>query len=577
MVVYNHQRVLVRKKLSDNTWVAPENAIVMKDVVGLKINNNIGKRRDTFSFDARNHNNRLHETFYSGDGTIHDFTLSEGPIPSDLVSGKGQKVYVYISGVLQATSTYTISGSTLSFTSAPATGDRNIRVVFPVLSTGDLLRVYFWKNNDFSGLNTLDQRNALFIEGTIIEPKLSKNGKNKINVRGFGLIDTIFSGTAFSKNPTGTNYSHLAIQGVLSFLNNLGGNEGRQIYGANPEEWSKTGTTTGVTTNKLIDSAGGFNSEVLGRVVTNSTDGTRTRITNVDSGSILTVSEDIFKTNGDSYYIGNSKTTKEISYNSKYRTAIEIIEELSRNSKTGDGQYIYWVEYNTDNDRYDFIWLKRLNNIIDTLTEGSDMNHINVRRAVDDVVNAVIFNAGNAPNGTPIEGLNFNPNIVGFGVRWRYVSATSGKSTALLDAEFQADKTLWNQTSDGQRDGNYPKSSSYPYTFTFDTRDSNGIITVGTKATASTDSEFNDVIYTEAYYQAKEDTNDIIQLFSNPRYKADLEIPTSTTKSFPLGEVFTLDIPSFGLNSSKLRLIEIERTINKIIVKFEEDEETLEL
>jgi hypothetical protein len=60
-------------------------------------------------------------TLYSGNGSTVAFTLPAAP-------GSANRVWVYINGVYQFRSTYSVSGSTLTFNVAPPTGTNNIEV-----------------------------------------------------------------------------------------------------------------------------------------------------------------------------------------------------------------------------------------------------------------------------------------------------------------------------------------------------------------------------------------------------------------------------------------------------------------
>ena len=60
---------------------------------------------------------------YSGDGSTTAFTL--GGTPKSI-----NNTLVHISGVYQNKSTYTLAGTTLTFTSAPAAGTNNIEIIY---------------------------------------------------------------------------------------------------------------------------------------------------------------------------------------------------------------------------------------------------------------------------------------------------------------------------------------------------------------------------------------------------------------------------------------------------------------
>ena len=66
------------------------------------------------------HGSYIHNSF-SGDGSTVNFTLSTSP-------GSAYALLVMVDNVLQSPSAFSVSGTTLTFTSAPASGTNNIRV-----------------------------------------------------------------------------------------------------------------------------------------------------------------------------------------------------------------------------------------------------------------------------------------------------------------------------------------------------------------------------------------------------------------------------------------------------------------
>jgi len=80
------------------------------------------------------------------------------------------------------------------------------------------------------------------------------------------------------------------------------------------ENLRATGTTTGTTTNKLVDSGQDFTTTVkVGDIVKNTTDDTQAAITAIDSDTQLTLDADIM-VSGDNYNIENQDTLTEILY-----------------------------------------------------------------------------------------------------------------------------------------------------------------------------------------------------------------------------------------------------------------------
>ena len=86
----------------------------------------------TEKVEALTHGNSYHVNDYaSGDGTTKSFTLSE--TPSSVIA-------VYVDGT--ATTAYSRSGSTITFTTAPPAGEDNIRVYYTVNTATDNAKYY---------------------------------------------------------------------------------------------------------------------------------------------------------------------------------------------------------------------------------------------------------------------------------------------------------------------------------------------------------------------------------------------------------------------------------------------------
>ena len=104
---------------------------------------------------------------FSGDGSTTGFTLSYSV-------GSANSISIYIDGVKQAVSTYTASGTTLTFTTAPPSGTNNVEVIFlaleitlptpgdatvtPAKLTSDT-RSYFNRNDIINGGYLVNQEN----------------------------------------------------------------------------------------------------------------------------------------------------------------------------------------------------------------------------------------------------------------------------------------------------------------------------------------------------------------------------------------------------------------------------------
>jgi len=527
---YLNTAVFIRKKITTGAnygdWVSPANAISVLNVSNIKVVRSLGgqtAKRDSFSFNINNANNELFEYYYSGNGVTKTFTLKYSPIPVQHLTGSStQKFYVYINGIQKTYSTdYTVSGSNLTFTVAPTTGNRNIRIVYPIIETNDLVRIYRWKNiGNFSSLTSPQQVQALVegIEGPINEPQLSKADRNIVEVNGMGLIDAVMSGMAFAQNPQVYNYAHLQIQAIIAQLNQF--NPNRQIYGANPTEWAN---------------------------------------------------------------LGNATTSKVIAYTSKYRTAVEMIQDLSGDTYTGNGQYIFYINFNSTAldaygyvGRYEFIWQPKQTASTSNLSEDGDyIDKVDESKTTDDVVNCVIYNAGTDLNGYGIEGLNFDFSFTGYGLKWQYISSTSYIFKSIIAQEVNQNLAAFPVDSNGRPSSQFP--TTYPYTFvTVKTRDALTGASLGGTIIAANATEYNQALRNEALAIGKLATKTIINLYNRPRFVNKVQYNRASNQQFALGGVYTMNFPSFGITNRLMRVYEIDYNYDNTIVTFKEDEITLQ-
>jgi len=72
-----------------------------------------------------------------------------------------------------------------------------------------------------------------------------------------------------------------------------------------------TGTTTSIATDKLIDTGATFTTSVIvGDIIVNTTTGDQAEIIAIDSATILTISEDVMTTSGDTYAIYKDESSE---------------------------------------------------------------------------------------------------------------------------------------------------------------------------------------------------------------------------------------------------------------------------
>lgn len=100
----------------------------------------------------------LTDTF-SGTGSQTVFTMTVAPASTT-------SMLVIVTGVTQDPSTYTISGTTLTFTTAPPTGTNNISVRYLGIPASNVPAVIFPGSVSASTTNTVTNKIAVKIDGT---------------------------------------------------------------------------------------------------------------------------------------------------------------------------------------------------------------------------------------------------------------------------------------------------------------------------------------------------------------------------------------------------------------------------
>lgn len=527
---YLKSKINVRKRLTSG-WESVANSFDI-DVSEFTVSKAVGDKKDTFTFIVPNNDNELYRTFHSGDGSTTVFTLKFRP-PSEYL-GDDEKLSVLVDDVGQeyvtsgpSSGQYTVSGTTLTFGVAPASGTKNIEVRFKVIDVDDLVRVYRYKNTGS------EVASDILEEGFISDVRGSSNvGTRSLSFKGESLINLIFKTLVFvpaDENETASlDRSDRIIQWVIQTINSYSddGSGTRKIYGESAAEWTNIGNDVGSST---------------------------------------------------------------IRYTSPYRPAYEIIEDLSSSEHTGNGQYYYYLTYNTTEDRYEFIYKAKDPTSTSTIEEGNyPITNVKPLRSDDEVINFAIYNCGVDGYGNGLEFPYFDfTQGAGKGGRWKYITKTNNIADNLVNEEFNdGNQSSWDTYTgtDGvaHRQSFFPKSAAFPYTFTtVENRDSGTHLPDGTFPTVNDEGEFNDIIWEECKWRGWSVTKQIIDLHNDARKKVTLTVAYgSESSNLLLGNVYKLKLPSFGLYGSdgtgqKLRLVQIDYHQQDTEYFFEEDEQII--
>lgn len=519
---YLMRKVLVRKKNSTSeTWASVANAIELKQVRNFSVRAGIGKTKDTFEVHLKNAKGDLQYTKYDGDGSTKEFQLQYYPIPTDYLDTELFSMKV-------GSEVYTYTSGTPSTNSAnkeyTVSGSTVSFGVAP--STGTENITVQFKVVDTEDMVRIYQwtDSASESDSDIISEGLVNGTLDKIDfqgknktIKGKGLIDILFN--------------------VLAF------------YKQTPNTLKKSSEII----EDIIDYVNELNSQG------NSTNTFKTIRWSTD----------------------NDATTKDIMYDSPYKRAIEIIEDLSSTEYTGeDKQYIYYVTYNATDDAYDFHFKIRPSTNSGTLAEGTDFASLKIDKNADEIINAAIYNTGTDCEGVGQEFLYIDFTAKG-NSSWKYVNDTNYLFSDLLNKEFETDTSKWpSQTKDDGtkvRAGNYPTTTALavPYTLAFNTRAATFPYNeTTTSATASTKALFNQAVSDESRAIGWRKTQSIVSQLNDFRIEVSGEIPVhKISTAFSSGNLHTMNIESAGLTNKDLRIETLKYNMLTTDPDFKEDED----
>jgi len=569
---------VLKKQYLSYIWENPNKEIVLTDISAPRTSSSFESKKDNFNFTGINAQNQYFETFFSGDGSSTAFTLRWSPIPSSYLGT--EKFEVFVDDVLKTNSVdYTVSGSTLGITSAPDTGNDNVKVRFKLLEEDDLITMWRFKNDAYTNLTPAEKDAAIVVQGVItnITTNIAEGGR-LLGITGEGLSNTLFNALVSVGYDATINRSHLAVQKVILEANKL--NQGRKIFGEDEDEWTtlsndttsreltfsssyrnasliidelsapestgdgrygwnvlfnpRSGTATTTVSDKLVDTTASFTDGLNGLTVYNTTDSTDATITAVDSATALSISSDIFA--------------------SSERYSIKT---------------------------FDFNWNKKSGTAVTTITEGNNASVIGISTDADEIKNVIIYNVGTSPRGNPQNFLYFNPVGPG-GARFDYVTATNQLISQTIDDEFQARKddspATWTFTTDDDgkkhRAGNFPSSYGTSYTMQFKDRNAAGVVQAASAVTVTDDGEFDKTIIKEARFSGRDKVLEIVEFNSEFKNKVKMTIPytaDSNGDSYLLGRAYTINVDSYKIHDIKMRLNQIDYETADTILTFKEE------
>jgi len=269
-------------------------------------------------------------------------------------------------------------------------------------------------------------------------------------------------------------------------------------------------------------------------------------------------------TNPTTKFDGSDFPTKDFSID--FTPFYQIVEKLTSDEYTGDGQYIYYIT-SDGTKRYLTIRSKQGTTVSGTLVEGTDTRKIKIDKAKDDVKNYVIYFSGNDLYGNVIRFFEADyDSIAKVGYKFHYmIEETANLSEIIVYQEAYVDE-LTGGANFNFANGKWTDSDHFPlsYNYVWKAWKLNSAT-----VTSTDDDDFNDDLRDIAKEQGANFAKRLINSTTKPRYNTSINY--AFRNDLTLGGSYQVDLPSRNINR-ELRIKEMRYSVNGTDVKFEEDE-----
>jgi hypothetical protein len=367
-----------------------------------------------------------------------------------------------------------------------------------IFEVGDRIKIYIWRN-----AQTETDPTDLVMDGLITEPpmKISSNGR-MLTIKGFSRTDLMFASLVF------LNRQDLTLPQIIKLI----------IDEVNSDNLLQAGSA------KKIN------------YVYNGVD---------QDGNATTDDDTISDTNSSSVTFTEIIQVREI-----YRKAIELIKKYSSPEYTNDGNYVYYLDPENK-----FHWGPRNTTVTSTqMTEGDDIEDIEIKISKEDIITAVVVNVGMSPSNRGNTAVAINPSgVTKHGARWKFISKLQNLSESIMTFEEQNNQASFDINKD-----RFP--TSYPYTTHFKSSadfPTNPVLnlpsaTAGSTITVDSDDEYDAVIRREAEYIGEQFGNALLEVYANPKFEVTASQPFN--KNFGLSNFIPHTISSYNFDEKNLRL-----------------------
>lgn len=261
---------------------------------------------------------------------------------------------------------------------------------------------------------------------------------------------------------------------------------------------------------------------------------------------------------------GSSFPIKE--YATNYTPFNEIVEKLTSNEFTGDGQYVYYITTDGTN-RYLTIRHRQESTVLSptlgAFVEGTMTESISVDRDSDATVNFVVFNAGNDLSGNPTEWYATDLSSIGkVGFKYFYmIEQTADITSTIMQEEAKIDNGANFNWANGNWTSNNHYPTAYPYVW-------QRWFVAGAAPSSSSATDFDADLRAIAREQGDNRAREFIEQSKRPHYSVKMGF--QFRNDFTLGGLYQVTIPTRGL-SVKMRLTEVTHRLSGTDISFEED------
>lgn len=246
----------------------------------------------------------------------------------------------------------------------------------------------------------------------------------------------------------------------------------------------------------------------------------------------------------------------------------KVIEDLSSNAVTTDGNYFWYVDINNT-----LVWRPTITgSAVDTFNSSTDAyNSIKSGKDTKGIINYIIVKGGRDPAGNPIQK--------------RYVDAVSAakngnKFYIYTDPGIQAE-TLTKQDmdkSDPAKKGQHTQRVPYSFPFTCSwqatTTGTSPTMTVGVAPSVANSSEYVKAIITEITARMDRAGNQLLRDYKNGKLSIDIGFEAGI-KTHGLLDIISCTIPEVFTGTKPLRVREISYTSDTDIYSLQEDTGTI--